>query len=60
MAYFANGTSGMIYEEEYCSRCKNWKDLEDDRGFGCPIWDLHTVHNYDQVKNKDFKRLKTL
>jgi hypothetical protein len=57
MAYFSNGTSGMVYVEKYCSRCRNWKDLGDDKGFGCPIWDLHTVHNYDQVKNKDIKRI---
>jgi hypothetical protein len=47
----------MIYNEEYCFRCTNWKDLGDDREFGCPIWDMHTVHNYDQVKNEDLKRI---
>lgn len=57
MAYFPNGTSGIVYIEQYCDRCRNWKDLGDGRGFGCPIWDLHTVHNYDQVKNKDFQRI---
>jgi hypothetical protein len=57
MAYFPNGSSGINYHEKYCSRCKNLKDLDDGRGFGCPIWDLHTVHNYDQVKNADFKRI---
>ena len=47
----------MVYQEKYCDRCTNMKDLDDDCGLGCPIWDLHTVHNYGQVKNKDFKRI---
>jgi hypothetical protein len=33
------------------------KDLGDGRGFGCPIWDMHAVHNYDQVKVDDLKRI---
>ena len=57
MAYFPNGTSGLVYQEKYCDRCQNNKDKDDGRGTGCPIWDLHAVHNYDQVKNKDFKRI---
>ncbi len=38
----------MVYEDRYCSRCTNWKDLGDGRGFGCPIWDMHFVHNGTQ------------
>lgn len=57
MAYFPNGTSGMIYVDQWCSRCTNWKDLDDGRGCGCPIQDLHLAHNYDQVKNEDIKMI---
>lgn len=42
MAYFPNGTAGELYEERYCSRCRNNRD--DD----CPIWTLHLIWNYDQ------------
>lgn len=52
MAYFPNGTSGMIYQSEYCENCWNWRDLNDDRGPGCPIWDWHMLWNYDQIASK--------
>jgi hypothetical protein len=51
MAYFPNGTSGMCYEEQYCSNCIH-EGGED--GPGCPIMLLHLLYNYDQ-----FKRGKT-
>lgn len=51
MAYFPNGASGDYYMEIYCMRCQNWRDRGDGRGFGCPIWDAHTLNNYDQCKN---------
>lgn len=53
MAYFSNGTSGMMYIEKYCSRCRNWKDLDDGRDFGCPVWDMHQLLNYDRVKKPE-------
>ena len=40
MAYFANGTEGQMYEEEYCERCIH--------GDGCSVWMLHLMLNYDQ------------
>lgn len=43
MAYFSNGTDGQIYQEEFCLKCVNWVDLNDGRGFGCPIMDAHMV-----------------
>jgi hypothetical protein len=46
MGYFSNGTEGMSYVESYCFRCVHWKDLDDGRGAGCPVWDLHLLHNY--------------
>ena len=56
MAYFPNGSSGDAYMVKWCCLCRNWRDLDDGRGPGCPVWDLHMVHNYDAVKNKDLKR----
>jgi hypothetical protein len=47
MAYFPNGTSGMMYEEQYCSQCIH-EGGED--GPGCPIMLLHLLFNYDQFK----------
>ena len=47
MAYFSNGTEGMDYQSKYCDRCVNYRNLDDDQGPGCPIWDLHMLHNYD-------------
>lgn len=43
MAYFANGTEAMIFEEQFCSRCVHGDD--------CPIMLLHMIHNYDECNN---------
>ena len=40
MGYFANGTEGMRYEEEYCNHCSHQE--------GCPIWSLHLAYNGDK------------
>lgn len=53
MAYFPNGTSGMRYQEQFCENCWNYRDLNDGRGHGCPIWDLHYQENYDQFGKND-------
>ena len=42
MAYFANGTEGMIFEETYCLRCVFY-DKEEN---GCPIWNAHLLFAY--------------
>lgn len=59
MAYFSNGTEGMIYEGAVCSRCVHQDgptieqpgdrvgDNEPDDG--CPVWLLHFLYNYDAV-----------
>ena len=47
MAYFSNGTEGMSYEEEYCSRCVHCD--------ACPVWGLHFEHNY--TKNEEIKSI---
>lgn len=45
MAYFSNGTEGMIWEQKWCSRCVH-QDPSD--GDGCPILTLHVVFNGDE------------
>lgn len=42
MAYFPNGTSGVIYEDHYCWQCIHWNDG------ACPVMDAHNLYNYDQ------------
>lgn len=55
MAYFPNGTSGLDYQEHFCVKCVNYRDKKDGRGYGCPIFDLHLLWNYDAIKDKDKK-----
>lgn len=50
MAYFSNGTEGDLYLEQYCLNCANWRDLGDGRGHGCPVWDVHLLHAYDECE----------
>ena len=47
MAYFSNGTEGMMYEEEHCEKCKNFK-IRDADVPSCPILDAHFFGNGDQ------------
>src|SRR5690349_19815070 len=51
MAYFPNGTAGMLYEEQYCYNCRNYRDKGDGRGFGCAIWDAQLLYSYDECNN---------
>ena len=44
MAYFANGTEGMYFEEQ-CSKCKYGNDP-------CPIAFVQAFYNYEAAKNK--------
>jgi hypothetical protein len=50
MAYFSNSTEGMIYQDQHCSKCVNWRDnpAHQGGGEGCPVWDLHILYNYDR------------
>lgn len=48
MGYFSNGTEGDLYEEEYCDRC-----VHQDEDVGCPIMDLHFIHNFEGAEAKD-------
>ena len=36
--------------EDWCMRCKNWKQREGEDTEGCPIWDLHLLYNYNESK----------
>lgn len=49
MAYFPNGASGDVYYEQWCYRCVNWReDGEGTENWGCIVWDLHLLIDYDQ------------
>lgn len=52
MGYFSNGSDGDAYQAQWCWRCVHWKDAGDGRGEGCPVWDLHMLHNYAQCKKE--------
>ena len=44
MGYFANGSEGTDYEQQYCERC-----YHQNRGLGgCAVWLAHLLYNYDQ------------
>ena len=50
MAYFSNGTEGMLYNEEYCLKCINW-DYNEETGGSCPIWDTHLLFEGEEVQS---------
>ncbi len=50
MAYFSNGTEGMLYNEEYCLKCINW-DYNEETGESCPIWDAHLMFEGREVQD---------
>jgi hypothetical protein len=43
MAYFSNGSEGMMFEEQ-CARCKYGQEP-------CPIAGVQLLYNYDAVNN---------
>jgi len=47
MAYFANGTEGLMYQESYCFRCEHWEQRPGESAEGCPIWDAHLLYAYE-------------
>jgi hypothetical protein len=48
MGYFANGTEGEIYEEEYCLKCRHQKEDE-----YCAVMDAHQLYNYAECNNRN-------
>ena len=54
MGYFSNGSEGMEYQARYCDRCVNMKQrVEEHDGESCPVWDVHTLYNYDGLREKN-------
>lgn len=49
MGYFSNGTEGMVYEEEYCSKCIH----SGNEGNNCPVMLAHILKNYEECNNED-------
>lgn len=52
MAYFPNGTSGMVFISQNCDFCSQWRERESDypaNGEGCPVWDVHIVSGYPET-----------
>lgn len=48
MAYFANGTEAMMYEDKYCDKC-----VHNHPDYGCPCLIAHMLWNYDECNNAD-------
>lgn len=50
MAYFPNGTSGMMYQEKWCERCVHWPDEPKFDGeykdVLCAVWSVHLLCDY--------------
>jgi len=53
MAYFSNGTEGLIYQEQYCFRCEHWEQRPGEGAEGCPVWDAHLMWAYELCNEKD-------
>jgi hypothetical protein len=49
MAYFSNGTEGMVFDEQ-CSRCKYGQHP-------CPIALVQMEYNYDACKNSVARKI---
>jgi len=49
MGYFSNGTEGMMYEEEWCSRCLHNGEEEE----GCTVLLAHALFNYEECNKPD-------
>lgn len=48
MGYFPNGTSGMVYEEQYCINCVHGPRRQPEEKM-CAVWLAHQLYNYDAV-----------
>jgi len=45
MGYFPNGTAGMLYEEQHCSRCVHQEN--------CAVWTAHLLHSYEECNKPE-------
>lgn len=57
MGRFSNSTESMVYMAEYCDRCQNFRDRDDERGPGCPVWDLHVIGLEVAIHREDLELL---
>ena len=48
MAYFANGTSGQMFEEQWCERCVHYGTATK----GCPVFGAHLLYSYELCNQK--------
>lgn len=48
IGYFANGTEGEMYHEQYCSRC-----IHESGERRCAVWTAHLMRNYSECNNED-------
>lgn len=53
MAYFSNGTEGMIFESNWCSDCYHFKGFQK----GCPLFNAHLFYQDEGFKNKTIKNI---
>lgn len=61
MAYFPNASAGDAFQMRQCFRCRNFREREDGRGKGCPVWDFHFLVAYDQIgDDKGAKALRQM
>ena len=56
MGYFSNGSEGEIYWFSYCKKCNNWTKREGELEFGCPIWDLHILYQYNLCNSRSLAK----
>ena len=56
MAYFANGSEGASFEENWCLRCTH-SDIAGNRQPGvdpvCPVWMAHQLYAYELCNEKE-------
>ena len=57
MGYFANGTEGLLYEEEWCQRCIHFDDINEEdellEAKPCAVWEAHLLYSYQEANNPD-------
>ena len=49
MAYFSNGTEGMLYTEKYCNRCVHGTGKYGN--LDCAVWDVHLLFSYEECNS---------
>lgn len=57
MAYFPNGESGYMWEEEWCDKCLRNDENSGGEYNSCPIIVAHTLYNYDQIGDEKLRTI---